>query len=58
MNDVRNITDTTVQKNLSHPATYQVDGRTFIVEPVFQTSGQETIGTVLLKLMKSEISEA
>ena len=58
MNDVRNITDSTVQKNLSCPASYQADGRQFIVEPVFQASGQETIGTVLLKLMKSELSDA
>lgn len=58
MNDSRDITDSTVQKKISCPATYQVDGRQFIVEPVFQTNGQETIGMVLLKLMNSELSDA
>ena len=56
MSDILNMPDSTVQKNLSCPATYQVEGKTFIVEPVFQSEGQETIGTVLLKLMQSDMS--
>lgn len=33
---------------------YQVDGKVFMVEPVFQKSGNETIGTILVKLMQSD----
>ena len=35
-------------------STYKVGGRTFIVEPLFKKSGDETIGTILLRLMKSD----
>ena len=58
MDSVRNTTDSTVQKSLSHPASYQVEGRTFLVEPVFPEEGKETIGTVLLKLINADIAEA
>lgn len=34
---------------------YQVDGKVFMVEPVFQTSGNETIGTILVKLMQADV---
>ena len=33
---------------------YKVGGMTFLVEPRFKESGTETIGTILVKLMKSE----
>lgn len=33
---------------------YQVDGKVFMVEPVFQESGNETIGTILIKLMQAD----
>ena len=35
-------------------STYKVGGKTFIVEPLFKKSGDETIGTILLRLMKSD----
>lgn len=34
---------------------YQVDGKVFMVEPVFQESGSETIGTILVKLMQADL---
>lgn len=39
---------------LEHTATYTISGKIFIVEPVFQKDGKETIGTILMKLMQSE----
>ena len=39
------------QKELSKPTTYTVDGRKFIVEPVFKDEANETLGEILLKLV-------
>ena len=36
---------------LSKPITYTVDGRKFIVEPVFKDEAHETLGEILLKLI-------
>ena len=44
-------------KNLENPTTYTVKGKVFIVEPIFQADGKETIGDVLMRLMKSGIAE-
>ena len=38
-------------EDLSAPATYAIAGRTFIVEPVYQEKTDETIGSILIKLM-------
>ena len=42
------------RNSLEKTSTYKVDGRAFIVEPVFKRTGNETIGTVLVKLMKAD----
>lgn len=34
---------------------YEISGRTFIVQSVFQKDSTETFGTILLKLMKEEL---
>lgn len=39
---------------LEKASTYTVKGKTFVVEPIFQKTGNETLVTVLLKLMQSE----
>ena len=39
------------RKALSRPTTYTVDGRNFIVEPVFKDEAHETLGEILLKLI-------
>lgn len=36
-------------------ASYQVDKTTFIVDRVFQKDGAESIGSILIKLIKSDI---
>jgi hypothetical protein len=41
-------------KAMNAPATYIIEGKTFIAEPVFKSEGRETIGTVLIKLMKND----
>lgn len=40
--------------DLKKSSTYNVDGKKFIVEPVFRQDGCETIGTILVKLMQSD----
>lgn len=45
-------------KQKEHPldekTTYRIGDRSFVVEPVFKKDSQETLGSVLLRLMKSE----
>ena len=41
-------------KELSKPTTYIVDGRKFIVEPVFKENAHETFGEILLKLIRDK----
>jgi len=38
-------------KVLSKPTTYTIDGRKFIVEPVFNENSHESLGEILLKLI-------
>ena len=45
------IPDNTEHKALSKPNTYTVNGRKFIVEPVFRDEAHETLGEILLKLI-------
>lgn len=42
---------------LDKSSTYKVDGKTFIVKPVFQTDGHDTLGTVLIKLMQADAEQ-
>ena len=45
------------QKNpemLTLDSTYRIGNRSFIVEPVFKEESSQTLGEVLLRLMKSE----
>lgn len=39
---------------LDTQATYQMDGRTFIVESVFQEDSKNSIATLLLSLMRTD----
>ena len=36
----------------------KVEGKSFIVQPVFQPECQETIGTIFLRLMRAEVGPA
>lgn len=42
------------RNRIDKTSTYKVDGKTFIVEPVFQTEGHDTLGTVLIRLMRAD----
>ena len=45
------------KKSLDEKTTYRFGNRSFVVEPVFRRDGPDTLGSILLRLMKSE-SEA
>ena len=40
------------QNSLKDITTYTIKGKTFIVEPVFKEDSQETLGTILMRLMR------
>ena len=40
--------------SIEDSSTYQVDGKVFIVTPVFRDEASETLGDILLKLIKTE----
>ena len=43
------------EKNpLDEKTTYYISGRSFVVETVFKKESPDTLGSVLLRLMKSE----
>lgn len=44
--------------DLNEKTTYRFGNRSFIVEPVFKEEAQNTLGYVLLRLMKSESAGA
>ena len=46
-----------VKQTLDEKTTYRFGNRSFVVEPVFRQDGPDTLGSILLRLMKSE-SEA
>ncbi len=39
---------------LDTPSTYSVEGRTFVVQPVFQETGDTTLAALLLNLMRAD----
>jgi hypothetical protein len=43
-----------VDNHLEETRTYTIQGKTFIVEPVFKTDSGETVGTILLRLIQSD----
>lgn len=44
--------------SLEKPISYQIQNKTFIVEPVFPKDGKETLSAVLTRLMKTDISRS
>ena len=43
-------------KAMDASESYQVEGRTFIVQPVFQESGEVTLAALLLNLLRADAS--
>jgi hypothetical protein len=46
------------RNRLDKTSTYKGDGKTFIVEPVFQADGRDTLGTILMRLMKADADQS
>ncbi len=44
----------TKAKPMDTTETYQVEGRTFVVQPVFRESGDMTLASLLLNLMQAD----
>jgi hypothetical protein len=42
------------RNRLDKSSTYKVDGKTFVVKPIFRTDGHDTLGTVLIRLMQAD----
>lgn len=43
---------------LEETRTYTVEGKTFIVEPVFKKDSTDTVGSILMRLMQSDRENA
>ncbi|MGI6014565.1 MAG: hypothetical protein ACOX7K_09900 [Oscillospiraceae bacterium] len=41
---------------LEKVSTYQVDGKKFIVTPIFQQEGRESFGSILMRMMKADVT--
>ncbi|MBR3873652.1 MAG: hypothetical protein IKJ26_05700 [Clostridia bacterium] len=57
MHDIKEHCDTSVMKQnhmLEKQSTYNLNGKVFVVTPVFRKEAPETLGSVLFKLMQSE----
>ena len=52
LNNQEDIPVTSGQNPLENITTYTIKGKTFIVEPVFKEDSQETLGTILMRLMR------
>ncbi len=48
---------TEMQEKMKTPSTYEVDGRRFIVTPVFNENGHESFSELLLRLIKKEAAK-
>lgn len=42
------------QNPLEQKVTYQIDGRSFVVQPVFKKEGTNTLGAALLRIMQAD----
>ena len=49
------ITHTGKQDNLIQEQEYKIGRITFVVEPRFKEDSKETLGSILLKIMKGEV---
>lgn len=49
-----NPADTSGQNEIVSTSSYNVEGRTYIVKPVFKESSSETISSILMKLMQAD----
>ena len=45
------------RESLQKASTYMVDGKKFVVEPVFRQDGCESITSILMRLMKADANQ-
>ena len=45
---------TACQSPLEETTTYHIEGRSFVVQPVFKTENANTLGAILLRLMQAD----
>lgn len=45
---------TACQSPLEETTTYQIEGRSFVVQPVFKEENASTLGEILLRLMQAD----
>lgn len=50
-------TQAEIQEKMKKPSTYEIDGRRFIVTPVFNENGHESFSELLLRLIKKEVAK-
>ena len=59
MHDIREHRNTSVRNHhlLDKQSTYTLNGKVFVVTPVFRKEAPETLGSILFKLMQSEFAQ-
>ena len=43
---------------LDQTTTYHIDGRSFVVQPVFKQENAKSLGTILLRLMQADCEKS
>ena len=46
------------KSSLEETTTYQIEGRSFIVQPVFKKENANTLGEILLRLIQAECEKS
>lgn len=49
------VMDATEQNTMKKRTTYMVEGRRFVVTPVFNEAGRDGLGNILMRLMQAEV---
>ena len=59
MHDIREHHNASVRNHhlLEKQSTYNLNGKVFVVTPVFRKEAPETLGSILFKLMQSEFAQ-
>lgn len=46
------------KRSLEETTTYHIEGRSFVVQPVFKKENANTLGAILLRLMQAECEKS
>ena len=50
------VMDAAEQNTMKKRTTYMVEGRRFVVTPVFNDNGRDSFGSILMRLMTAEVT--